>query len=221
MPGLRIKESSPIFSILTLKLVVMVTSLERSEKRWSDRWSNVYHMVKIWWKPRSGESWDNLSERFILNKETTVNVVKFRKRCLICVYCNRFKCDFYPRYDILARYLLSSHVRHVYHVCLSVTIRSCTKTAKHRMTQTTRHDSPETVVLWWLVAWHSGRTSICPTLDDAADGWPLMSVNRPQQGQRTRPTQPFILSRTISEYSAVIECALPRAGGAICWMLTE
>ena len=31
-------------------------------------------------------------------------------------------------------------------VCLSVTSRSSTKTAKHRITQTTPHDSPETLV---------------------------------------------------------------------------
>ena len=33
----------------------------------------------------------------------------------------------------------------------------------------------------------------------AADGWPLMGVNRPIQGQPTRPTQTFILSRSINE----------------------
>ena len=34
----------------------------------------------------------------------------------------------------------------------------------------------------------------------AADGLPFMWVNRPLQGQPTRPTQPFILSRSINEY---------------------
>ena len=33
-------------------------------------------------------------------------------------------------------------------LCLSVTSRSSTKTAKHRITQTTPHDSPETLVFW-------------------------------------------------------------------------
>ena len=33
----------------------------------------------------------------------------------------------------------------------------------------------------------------------ADNGWPLMWVNRPLQGQPTRPTQPFILSRSINE----------------------
>ena len=33
----------------------------------------------------------------------------------------------------------------------------------------------------------------------AADGWPLMWVNRRLQGQPTRPTQPFILSRWMNE----------------------
>ena len=31
-------------------------------------------------------------------------------------------------------------------VCLSVTLRYCIKTAKHRMMQTTSHDSPMTLV---------------------------------------------------------------------------
>ena len=33
-------------------------------------------------------------------------------------------------------------------VYLSVTSRTCTETAKHRITQTTLHDSPATLVLW-------------------------------------------------------------------------
>ena len=32
----------------------------------------------------------------------------------------------------------------------------------------------------------------------AADGWPLMWLNRPLQSQPTRPTQPFIISRSIN-----------------------
>ena len=55
----------------------------------------------------------------------------------------------------------------------------------------------------------------------AADGWPLMCVNRPLQGQTIGLTQPFILSRSISELWAVIGCALPRSGGAIWWMFAE
>jgi len=41
----------------------------------------------------------------------------------------------------------------------------------------------------------------------AADGWPLMWVNRVLQGQPTRPTQPFILSWVVSSVSC-------------CWMCT-
>jgi len=33
----------------------------------------------------------------------------------------------------------------------------------------------------------------------AADGWPLMFVNRPLQSHPTGPTQPFILSRSMNE----------------------
>jgi len=32
----------------------------------------------------------------------------------------------------------------------------------------------------------------------AADGWPFMRVNCPLQGQPTRPTQPFILSKSMN-----------------------
>jgi len=33
-------------------------------------------------------------------------------------------------------------------VCLSVTSRCCTETAKHRSAQTVPHDSPENLVFW-------------------------------------------------------------------------
>jgi len=47
IPGRRIKVNRPI---LTLKLVVMATSLERSEKegQFSNLRSSTYQMVKIW-----------------------------------------------------------------------------------------------------------------------------------------------------------------------------
>ena len=49
MLGLQIKANSPILSVLTLKLVVMATSLDLSEKggQIGNVRSNVYHMVKI------------------------------------------------------------------------------------------------------------------------------------------------------------------------------
>jgi len=52
MPELRIKVNSPILSILTLKLVAMATSLERSEKdgQLGNLRSYIYHIVKIWLK---------------------------------------------------------------------------------------------------------------------------------------------------------------------------
>jgi len=79
----------------------------------------------------------------------------------------------------------------------------------------------------WLVAWHRWWTSVCdwgtfPVLRSTCSWWwPLMWVNRPLQGQPTRPTQFFILLRSINEQWAAIRCALPRSGGAIWWMLTE
>jgi len=37
-------------------------------------------------------------------------------------------------------------------VCVSVTLRYCIKTAKHRITQTTPHDSPMTLVYWCQIS---------------------------------------------------------------------
>ena len=52
----------------------------------------------------------------------------------------------YPRDAMLARYLPSSRVP--LFICLSVTRRCSTKTAKARITQTTPYDSAGTLVLW-------------------------------------------------------------------------
>jgi len=47
---------------------------------------------------------------------------------------------FLPQHAMLAQYLLSSCI------CLSVTSRESTKMAKRRITQTTPHDSPGTLM---------------------------------------------------------------------------
>ena len=67
---------------------------------------------------------------------------------------------------------------------------------------------------WWisdpfnfdlLVAWHSGRTSVCgrrtfPVLRLTCSWWVTTNVGKPSAtGQPTRPTQPFILSGSINE----------------------
>ena len=51
-------------------------------------------------------------------------------------------------------------------VCLSVTSRSSTKTAKRRITQTTPHDSPGTLVFWYQ---RSPRNSIGVTPYEGAE----------------------------------------------------
>jgi len=69
MPGRRIKVNRPISPILKLELVAMATSLERSKKQVR---SSIYDLPTIWWKFSenwSSESWDNLSEMFVLKKE--------------------------------------------------------------------------------------------------------------------------------------------------------
>ena len=42
-------------------------------------------------------------------------------------------------------------------VCLSVTLRYCIKTAKRRITQTTPHDSPMTLVFWCQRSWRNSN----------------------------------------------------------------
>jgi len=47
-------------------------------------------------------------------------------------------------------------------VCVSVTLRYCIKTAKHRITETTPHDSPMTLVFWCQRSWQNSN-GITPT----------------------------------------------------------
>ena len=61
------------------------------------------------------------------------------------VYTNRL-VYFYRARLCYARYMPSSCV--CVSVCVSVTLRYCIKTAKRRITQTTPHDSPMTLVFW-------------------------------------------------------------------------
>ena len=42
-------------------------------------------------------------------------------------------------------------------VCVSVTLRYCIKTAKRRITQTTPHDSPMTLVFWCQRSWRNSK----------------------------------------------------------------
>ena len=42
-------------------------------------------------------------------------------------------------------------------VCLSVTLRYCIKTVKRRITQTTPHDSPMTLVFWCQRSWRNSN----------------------------------------------------------------
>jgi len=42
-------------------------------------------------------------------------------------------------------------------VCVSVTLRYCIKTAKHRITQRTPHDSPMTLVFWCQILWRNSN----------------------------------------------------------------
>jgi len=46
-------------------------------------------------------------------------------------------------------------------VCLSVTLRYCIKTSKRRITQTTPHDSPMTLVFWYQRSWWNSNMIKC------------------------------------------------------------
>jgi len=78
----------------------------------------------------------HLSLVFSCGRVNTVVLVIFRW-CLTSDACS---FSFLPRYAMLARYVLWACV------CLSVTSRSSTKTAKRTNTQTKPHDSPGTLV---------------------------------------------------------------------------
>ena len=65
-----------------------------------------------------------------------------------CVWRGQLVWPFLPRDAMHARYKPWAGVRVCVCVCLSVTSRCSTKTAKRRITQTTPHDSPETLVFW-------------------------------------------------------------------------
>jgi len=67
IPKARMKVSRPILPILSLKLVAVATSLSDQQKR--VKWV-IYDQIHFG-ENRSGGSWDNLSKRFILKKETT------------------------------------------------------------------------------------------------------------------------------------------------------
>jgi len=51
--------------------------------------------------------------------------------------------------SFLPRDAMLSVVYAVVVLCVSVTLRYCIKTAKHRITQIMPHDSPETLVFWY------------------------------------------------------------------------
>jgi len=64
----------------------------------------------------------------------------------LCTDITKKMFSFYPCDAMLVWYLLSLCVRPS--VCLPVTSRHCTKTAKHRITQTMPYNRPWTVVFW-------------------------------------------------------------------------
>ena len=62
-----------------------------------------------------------------------------------------------PRDTMLAWHMPSSCVCLCVCVCVSVTLRYCIKMAKRRITQTTPHDSPMTLVFWCQISWRNSN----------------------------------------------------------------
>ena len=62
-----------------------------------------------------------------------------------------------PRDNYAKRGICRRRVSVCVSVCLSVTLRYCIKTAKRRITQTTPHDSPMTLVFWSERSWRNSN----------------------------------------------------------------
>jgi len=86
-------------------------------------------------------------------------------------------CRVLPRDAMLARYMASSCV--CLSVCVSVTLRYCIKTAKHRIRQIMPHDIPWTRVFWHQVHGkiRSGSPPNGPINADGGLKWPLLTKN--------------------------------------------
>ena len=94
------------------------------------------------------------------------SVYNFLRTCAVCktitrrVGCVNRVCNshrqFLPR-DALLSAVYAVVVCLCVCVCLSVTLRYCIKTAKRRITQTTPHDSPMTLVFWSQISWRNSN----------------------------------------------------------------
>jgi len=75
------------------------------------------------------------------------------------------KISVYHEYFVASFYRATAMLRAVYAVvvclcvcvCVSVTLRYCIETAKRRITQTTPHDSPMTLVFWRQRSWRNSN----------------------------------------------------------------
>jgi len=71
----------------------------------------------------------------------------------------------------------------------------------------------DTTYVHWLIAWHSGRTSVFGrrTFRSTCSWRVTIYVDKPSAiGQPTRPTQPFIPSGSMNEQQAAIGCLIPQ-----------
>ena len=102
------------------------------------------------WQGTSSQSVSNISLQHIVTSSSHI-VFKIRPKYFVSrstlwvkTFCTLRFPAFLPRDAMLARYMLWACV------CLSVTSRCSTKTAEHRITQTTPHDSPGNLpVVFW------------------------------------------------------------------------
>ena len=116
-------------------------------------------MIKEWWDfwiwLLSWFTAESNSEKIIISKRFGEVTDKTMMSCSF----TRMQCVAYSRVAVFFyRAMLcirgTSHARYTLTVCVrlslsvSVTSRCSTKTAKHRITQTTPHDTPGTLVFW-------------------------------------------------------------------------
>ena len=78
--------------------------------------------------------------------------------------CTAWKQSVFTARDYAKRGICRRRVSVCVCVCLSVylsvTLRYCIKTTKRRITQTTPHDSPMTLVFWYQISWRNSNRII-------------------------------------------------------------
>jgi len=107
----------------------------------------LIHCGHNWFK---WSKWHKLSEWIIVHKQLSQprSMAVLFQYSTVFSYCIWHHCIFTARCYASAVLAMGLCPSVCVSVCLSVTSLSSTKTGKHRITQTTSHDSPGTLVFW-------------------------------------------------------------------------